>query len=401
MAKRVVDQDPHDLRQPLRIARRIERTLGHSQPQLGVLLRRRRRELAGDHAAERADVGGLGAQLERSGLQAREVQQVGRQLAEPVDLPADLLDERAPRLVVELLVGEELEEPAQREDRRAQLVRRRRDEALACGVELRELDPHPFERHRELTELVGRVDREARGEVAARHAGGRGLQPPDAAAVRLGDAVAREQRGHERDRAGHQHPPPDERDVRLDVGERHREHGDLADALLVADRHRGLGEPPGVAGLVARCDLPRRRRIERDGELQVADLDLGGRVERGHRLQPGRRAVDDEQRDSRVRGVRRGADVAVEHLHVDGVDDVAAHLTDGVLRRHRQTAQPLVAQRRLQRRHDVHVDDGDHAQRDRAEQHGQPVGDGEHGPSPSWSHSIRRRRGTGSRRRGP
>ena len=59
-------------------------------------------------ARELADVGRLGAQLERAGLQAREVQQLRGEVAHALDLAADLLEELAPRLVVEVLVGEQL-----------------------------------------------------------------------------------------------------------------------------------------------------------------------------------------------------------------------------------------------------------------------------------------------------
>ena len=74
----------------------------------------------------------------------------------------------APRLVVQVLVREELEKPAEREERRAQLVRRVRDELLARVVELRELDPHPIERPRELTDLVVAAIDDRRAEVARR-----------------------------------------------------------------------------------------------------------------------------------------------------------------------------------------------------------------------------------------
>ena len=50
-----------------------------------------RQELRGDRLGELADVGRLGAQLQRAGLQPRQVQQPRRQLAEPVDLLAQLV----------------------------------------------------------------------------------------------------------------------------------------------------------------------------------------------------------------------------------------------------------------------------------------------------------------------
>ena len=70
--------------------------------------------------------------------------------------------------VVELLVLEQLHEAAEREDRRAQLVRCVRDELLARGVEPREPALHLVERLRQLAQLVVRVDRDRVGEVAGR-----------------------------------------------------------------------------------------------------------------------------------------------------------------------------------------------------------------------------------------
>ena len=61
------------------------------------------------------------------------------------------------RLLVELLVGDQLEKAAEGEQRRPQLVRRVRDELLPRGVELGELQAHPVERRGQLAELVGAV----------------------------------------------------------------------------------------------------------------------------------------------------------------------------------------------------------------------------------------------------
>ena len=60
----------------------------------------------------------------------REVEQVGRELRQPVDLLAHRPHELAPRLGIGVLVLEQLDEAAQREDRRAQLVRGVGDELL-------------------------------------------------------------------------------------------------------------------------------------------------------------------------------------------------------------------------------------------------------------------------------
>ena len=117
-----------------------------------------RRELRRDLTRELPDVRRLDPQLQRAGLQPREVEQLDRQVAHAVDLAADLLQERAPRLLVEVLVGQQLQEPAQGEDRRAQLVRRGRDELLARPIQPRELVLHVVERARR----AGRARRRSR-----------------------------------------------------------------------------------------------------------------------------------------------------------------------------------------------------------------------------------------------
>ena len=158
------------------------------EPQLevGIVLGERRLELPRHRARQLAEVDLLGPQLERARLQPREVEQVDRQLAQPLDLLAHLIEEPPARLRVEVLVLEQLDEPAEREDRRAQLVRRGRDELLARRLELRELALHVVERDRQLPELVGRVDRDRVVEVAGRDLLGGQLEPLDPLATAPG-----------------------------------------------------------------------------------------------------------------------------------------------------------------------------------------------------------------------
>ena len=85
---------------------------------------------------------------------------------------------------VGLLVLEQLDEAAEREDRRAQLVRGVGDELLAGAVEARQALLHLVEGPRELADLVGRVDRDRRLEVAIRDLLGGGLEPAQPARVR-------------------------------------------------------------------------------------------------------------------------------------------------------------------------------------------------------------------------
>jgi len=57
-----------------------------------------------------------------AGVDARKVQEIRRQLGQTLNLPLHGLDEATPRLLVELLVHEKLEKPADREQGRPKLV---------------------------------------------------------------------------------------------------------------------------------------------------------------------------------------------------------------------------------------------------------------------------------------
>ena len=101
-------------------------------------------------------------------------------LPQPLDLIANLVEEARAGLGIQILVLEQLDEPAQREDRRPQLVRRGRDELLARRLELGELVLHLVERDRELPQLVARVDRDRVPELAGGDLLGRQLEALDA-----------------------------------------------------------------------------------------------------------------------------------------------------------------------------------------------------------------------------
>ena len=133
------------------------RAPGQPQLELRVVLGERRLELARHRPGQLAEVDLLGPQLERAGLEPRQVEQVDRQLAAAARTWSRTCSrKRAAGLGIEVLVLEQLDEPAEREDRRSQLVRGGRDELLARRLELRELALHLVERDRELPELVAR-----------------------------------------------------------------------------------------------------------------------------------------------------------------------------------------------------------------------------------------------------
>ena len=104
---------------------------------------------------------------ELPGIDPREVEEIGGEPREPLNLPLHRFDEAAAGLIVEVLVREELQKATDREQRCTQLMGGVRDELLARVVELRELNAHPVERARELADLVVAVIHDRRAEVAA------------------------------------------------------------------------------------------------------------------------------------------------------------------------------------------------------------------------------------------
>ena len=206
----------------------------------------------------------LGAQLDRAGLQAREVQQVGRQLAQ-ARRPARAPGRRkpAPRLLVELLVLEQLEEAAEREDRRAQLVRGGRDEPPARGVQLRRAGAAS----RRAPARAGRARRRCRPG-----SGRRSRRPPRARRRAAGAPRGAPSERATRNRREHARTPARataammirvrmRSTLRCDVAERRREddhEGELRSRLLVADR--AGGRPGRRARPAARHSRARRWR---------------------------------------------------------------------------------------------------------------------------------------------
>ena len=130
-AQRVVEQDAERPRDGSRVAAGPARA-GRRHHLDGDLARARSmRELRGDRPRDLRELGRLGAQR-RLGVEAREVQQVGREVREAIDLALGQLDLGQHVLAVDVAVrevlAEQLQRAAQRRQRRAQLVRRRRDE---------------------------------------------------------------------------------------------------------------------------------------------------------------------------------------------------------------------------------------------------------------------------------
>ena len=129
--------------------------------------------------------------LDAAGIEPRQVEQVGREPRQARHLAAHRGDELAARVGI-LLVLEQLEEAAEREQRRAQLVRGVRDELAAGAVGALEPAAHVVERARQLVDLVAAVvDRPAVARLPAAIRARRALQAADAGRQRERRAAGR------------------------------------------------------------------------------------------------------------------------------------------------------------------------------------------------------------------
>ena len=219
----------------------------------------------------------------------REVEQVRRQPRQPVDLALHRREELASRVLVELLVREQLEEAAEREERRPQLVRGVGDELLARVVELREPHPHAVEAERQLADLVvARGRRSARRSRRPRCA----RRPPRDARRRWASipaAVSPSTSARASANAGReQQPPLDEPDRRQRVGERGAEEdrrsprstgdGDLGEVAGGVRDPAALGLPDATTrSAIGSSATSRERWLRRESSTTVS---VGGVIER-------------------------------------------------------------------------------------------------------------------------
>ena len=95
---------------------------GASNLEVVPALERNGRELRRGGSRHLVEGDGLAVEVYVPGVQAREVEQLGCELLQPLYLLAHRGEELASRLLVQLLVVEQLEKAAEREDRRPQLV---------------------------------------------------------------------------------------------------------------------------------------------------------------------------------------------------------------------------------------------------------------------------------------
>ena len=156
----VVEEDTDDLPHPFRVGGRHHRVVGGAELEPRPAEVGARPELAGHLAGELGEVDAARAHHDAAGVELGEVEQVGRQLRQAVDLLAHRADELCALLGGRVLVLEQLDEAAEAEDRRPQLVRGVGDELLAGVVELGQAALHFVEGAGQLPELAGGVDRD-------------------------------------------------------------------------------------------------------------------------------------------------------------------------------------------------------------------------------------------------
>jgi hypothetical protein len=359
--------------------------VGQVHLELGVVSPHGGGELPEHRTRQRHQVDALGAELQRAGVEPREVEQVHGQLLKPLDLLAHGLEELPSGLLVQVLVLEELNEATQREDRRAQLVRGRGHEGLARHVQLAQSLLHLVERPRQLAQLVLGVDRQ-RVDLAPRgHTAGRALQPPHAARERLSGEVAAHYRDQEPHAGGGQHPVAHGGHGLHHVVQAARVQRDPLDTPAVGERLGHLLQPlpaegvdpgpnPPAAGgrlgqAVVRGDVPRLARIRRGVEAQRAV----GRV------------LDVQQRQARVRRVGHVSHLAVDVVRADVAEEELLERRAGGGGGPPQVVARAALEVRLQLRDHERVRHRERRQHDAGEDEGQPGAERAGAQSAHWS----------------
>jgi hypothetical protein len=263
-----------------------------------------------------------------AGVETRQVEEVGRETGQALDLAAHLLEEVPPHGLVHVLVREELQEAAQGEEGRSQLVRGVGDKLAARSVERRKPHPHAVEGAGELSHLVAAGVHDRSLEVPAGQPLGRPFQPADEAAA-------------------------DEPHVRQRVLERGRDEHHV----LGAQRPCHLRVLLAVARDAAGGGKRRLQRLERNWiRADVSRLEAA-RVRDVHELV----AEPREDHDPQVEALTERLDRVLER------ERVLAAPVDG--RRHRggdglQLRDLRVDQTRLELGNDGEIDDGERSRDD-------------------------------------
>ena len=260
VAHGVVDQHPADLLHALLVADPVRQAARRPrQHHPAAVPRRQAAELAHEPAGGGGQVDRLVDHLDRARVEPRQVEQVGGELGQPRHLLAHRQQELLARGGVEVLLVQQLQEPRQREERRAQLVRGVGDEVLARPVDLGEPGLHEVERAGQAAELVRVLVADGLVEAAGGDPARGRLELADPARDRHGEPPADDDRHGEREAGRDQDPVLDERRRRVDVADalrqqhdavRHpdRDHDAAARRAAAADPGAQRGPHDAVAG---------------------------------------------------------------------------------------------------------------------------------------------------------
>src|SRR5712691_3348685 len=209
----VLDEYPTDLQRTFLVSERRRLWAAAVDAKIVAARTGDRAEFVDERLGEHRHVDGITLYAEAAGIEAGEVEQIRRELRQPLDLLAHGRHELRLRLRIELLVRHQLEEAAEREERRPQLVGSVGDELPARVLELSQALPHALERRRELAELVSSGIGYGLAEVAARDPVRRPLEPADPPGKDRGCDVSDEEREGQRDQTGDNQPAADQVDA--------------------------------------------------------------------------------------------------------------------------------------------------------------------------------------------
>ena len=227
MDERVLDQDAANLQSALLVTEGTRlAAVFDGQPM--ATRERHRAELVRKNICESREVDELLLDRHPPGVEAGKVKEVRRELRETRDLLPHRDHELRLRGRVEILVVHELEEAAEREQRRAELVGGVGDELAAGVLELRQSLAHVVEGDGQLTELVLAAIDYGLAEVARGDAVRRALEPSDAPGEERREEIADGERGQQRDQPRDQKAAADLVDALKRVPQRSADEDDWA-----------------------------------------------------------------------------------------------------------------------------------------------------------------------------
>ncbi len=309
--------------------------------------------LTGAVLRDRREVDVLAGHRDPACVEARQVEQVCCELGEAVDLLAHRGEEPVARRRVGVVLRRQLEEAAERRERRAQLVRGVRDERSPGILETAELDTHHIERAGEVGDLIAPVvdHRIVEGAPGQPFCGA--LETSQATGQRVRACNREQGGGGDRDRPSGQDPALDERHRARQVVDRGREHDEERDAAI--------GQEVGDLGRAAATDASKARD---DPVLRGSEPRDEWRSSRPHRprVGPRRQALprylpDGYTSAGRVRDKLDGSECA-------RAEQTTALVREEPDRERRprllvELSEALALEVALQRRHDEQVHRGD------------------------------------------